>query len=89
MSAAPKPTRHGAALAGTSTSVAASRPVRRLSIHGHATTSANAKPGSTIPGQNTGGIGWPKIFHSIAGPRRSAPSSQPAYQSGVAGFVMT
>ena len=39
----------------------------------------------TTPGMNTDGIVTPRITGSNEGQIRSAPSSQPTYQSGCAG----
>ena len=41
--------------------------------------------GATIPGRNGLGIVTPRMVGSQFGPSRSAPSSQPTYQSGWAG----
>src|SRR3954454_9192281 len=56
-------------------------------MNGHAYKSRNVSAGTTTPGQNTSGIVWFQICTRHAGKTRSAPSSQPIYQSGCAAVV--
>ena len=44
-------------------------------------------PGSTAAGQNSPGSRKPPMWMSQAGVMRTAPSSQPVYQSGCAKLV--
>ena len=54
----------------------------RASRNGHAYSSPNVSPASRTPGKNGLGISNPKARISHPGMMRSAPSSQPMYQSG-------
>ena len=45
----------------------------------------NRTPGTTTPGMKAAGMVIPRITGSKGGKIRSAPSSQPTYQSGWAG----
>src|SRR4051812_34838588 len=56
-----------------------------LSTHGQTATRVNRAPGISTPGMNADGIVIPRIVGSIGGKIRSAPSSQPTYQSGCDG----
>jgi hypothetical protein len=56
---------------------------------GHSAMIPNAIPGITSAGMNADGMVTPKKVGSNGRPRRSAPSSQPRYQSGCAGTVAT
>ena len=44
-------------------------------------------PGSTMPGQKTSEMVYPKMCSRHAGAMRRAPSSQPTYQSGCAAVL--
>ena len=54
----------------------------RASRNGQAYSSANVTPASRTPGKKGLGISKPKARISQPGMIRSAPSSQPMYQSG-------
>src|SRR3954471_23261859 len=56
-----------------------------LSTHGQTATRVNRAPGINTPGMNADGIVIPRIVGSKGGKMRSAPSSQPTYQSGCEG----
>ena len=58
-------------------------------MNGHSATIVNRIPGITMPGMNGEGIVIPRIVGSKDGKIRSAPSSQPTYQSGWAGELTT
>ena len=52
-------------------------------MHGHAKQRLKMMPGKMTAGRNTSkGMVWPKPVNSQLGMMRSAPSSQPMYQSG-------
>ncbi len=58
-------------------------------MNGHSATIVNRIPGITMPGMNGEGIVIPRMVGSKDGKIRSAPSSQPTYQSGCAGELTT
>src|SRR6187397_2326168 len=59
------------------------------SRNGHRAMIVKITPGTTTPGMNGDGIVTPRIVGSNGGEIRSAPSSQPTYQSGWAGELTT
>ena len=60
----------------------AKSPVTRASRNGHRYSSVNVRSPSSTPGKNGFGISKPNALISHPGMIRSAPSSQPMYQSG-------
>ena len=61
--------------------------VATQSIHGTRNSGVKMRPGRTTAGQKMAGMSRPPIWMSQPGIMRTAPSSQPMYQSGCAAVV--
>ena len=81
--AAPAAVRLGRSRGRSSRLCSSLSPVNRRSMAGHRRQMLKMRPGKITAGRKTSsGMVWPQPVNSHDGMMRSAPSSQPMYQSG-------